>query len=431
MIKALKALVGKDLSLFFSDRRAVALSFAAPIVIAAFFGFLFAGNSSDRGKIAVRVADLDHSAVSRSITEALARDPNLDVKPAATAAQARELVRKGKAAAAVVFPEHFGRDAVDAFFRQQNKPALTLLEDPSHGAEAGMLGGILTEHVMQVVSKEAFTGAAGMQSVRRSLGEVENDKAMAPSDKKDLTSILQGVLNLNERDAEAGDSGQAIRGGIGVPYVTKAEAVTARKGVAYNSYSHSFGGMALQFILMAAIEFGMAILLERRMGIWKRLLAAPLRRSTLLMARGVSGAVISLCIFLVCMGFGMVVFGIRIQGSWAGFLLLAVAYSLMASAFGLFLAALGRTPEATRGLAVFAVLILVMLGGAWVPAFVFPAWLQKATLLLPTRWAMDALDAVTWRGLGIASALPAVAIVLAFTLLFSLVAIWKFPAEES
>jgi ABC-2 type transport system permease protein len=103
----------------------------------------------------------------------------------------------------------------------------------------------------------------------------------------------------------------------------------------------------------------------------------------------------------------------------------------MASAFGLFLAALGRTPEATRGLAVFAVLILVMLGGAWVPAFVFPAWLQKATLLLPTRWAMDALDAVTWRGLGLASALPAVAIVLAFTLLFSLVAIWKFPAEES
>ncbi|MEJ2366881.1 MAG: ABC transporter permease [Acidobacteriota bacterium] len=431
MMKALKALVGKDLSLFFSDRRAVVLSFAAPIVIAAFFGFLFLGSSSDRGKIDLRVADLDHSAVSRSITEALAKDSNLDVKPAATAAQARELVRKGKATAAVVFPEHFGRDAVDAFFRQQNKPALTLLEDPSHSAEAGMIEGILTEHVMQVVSKEAFTGAAGMQSVRRSLGEVENNKTMAPSDKKDLTSILQGVLNLNERNAETGSSTPTIRGGIGVPYVTKTEAVTAHKGVAYNSYSHSFGGMALQFILMAAIEFGMAILLERRTGIWKRLMAAPLRRSTLLMARGVSGAVISLCIFLVCMGFGMVVFGIRIQGSWAGFLLLAVAYSLMASAFGLFLAALGRTPEATRGLAVFAVLILVMLGGAWVPAFIFPAWLQKATLLLPTRWAMDALDAVTWRGLGLASALPAVAIVLAFTVLFALIAIWKFPAEES
>ena len=101
-----------------------------------------------------------------------------------------------------------------------------------------------------------------------------------------------------------------------------------------------------------------------------------------------------------------------------------------ASAFGLLLAALGRTPEATRGLAVFAVLLLVMLGGAWVPAFIFPAWLQKATLLLPTRWAMDALDGVTWRGLGLASALPAVAILLGFTFVFALIAAWKFPSQE-
>ena len=56
-----------------------------------------------------------------------------------------------------------------------------------------------------------------------------------------------------------------------------------------------------------------------------------------------------------------------------------------------------------------------MLGGGWVPAFVFPAWLQKVTLVLPTRWAIDGLDAVTWRGAGfVAGALPAAAVLLGY-----------------
>ena len=46
-----------------------------------------------------------------------------------------------------------------------------------------------------------------------------------------------------------------------------------------------------------------------------------------------------------------------------------------------------------------ATLLLVMVGGAWVPAFVFPRWLQNASRYLPTRWAVDGLDGATWRGL--------------------------------
>ena len=41
------ALVRRDLRLFFLDRRAVTMSFVAPILIGSFFGYLF-GNVSDR-----------------------------------------------------------------------------------------------------------------------------------------------------------------------------------------------------------------------------------------------------------------------------------------------------------------------------------------------------------------------------------------------
>jgi ABC-2 type transport system permease protein len=432
-LRAFAALVRKDLALFFSDRKAVLLSLAAPIAIAAFFGFLFSGSSSDNAPIAVLVADEDGSSLSREIAARLSSDGALSVRQVPGASEAREEVRRGKASAAVAFPKDFGHGAVKAFFGWETRPELLLLHDPTRGAEAAMVRGILTQHVMEVVSREAFSGPQGRTVAEESLSRVQSDPNLPEKDREVLSNLLRSVISWQDRAAQPGGEGASggPAGGLTVPFTTALEPVTSRKGVAYNSYAHSFAGMAVQFILMSAIEFGVGILLERRSGIWRRLRAAPIRPGVLLLSRGASGALISLVIFLVCMGFGMAVFGVRITGSPAGFVALGAAYSLMAGAFGVMLAALGGTPEATRGLAIFAVLLLVMLGGGWVPAFLFPAWLNQATLALPTRWAVDGLDAVTWRGLGLESALPAVGVLLAFAAVFSLVAAWRFRWEEA
>jgi ABC-2 type transport system permease protein len=74
-------------------------------------------------------------------------------------------------------------------------------------------------------------------------------------------------------------------------------------------------------------------------------------------------------------------------------------------------------------------LILVMLGGAWVPAFVFPAWLQRLTQFVPTRWAVDGLDAMTWRGLGLEAALMPALLLLGTALLLGLVSLARFKWE--
>jgi ABC-2 type transport system permease protein len=71
-----------------------------------------------------------------------------------------------------------------------------------------------------------------------------------------------------------------------------------------------------------------------------------------------------------------------------------------------------------------------MLGGAWIPTFIFPAWLQKATVFVPTRWAIDGLDAMTWRGEGIAAAGLPILGMCAFALLCLLSATWLFKWEE-
>ena len=216
-----------------------------------------------------------------------------------------------------------------------------------------------------------------------------------------------------------------------MPYDVREQAVTAQGGVAYNGFAHSFAGMGVQFLLFACIDLAIGMLTERQLGLWKRLRAAPLSRVVLLAAKVASGAIIALLSLGVTFAFGMAVFGIRVEGSWPGFLAVCLATALMASSFGLLIAALGKTPQATRGVAILAVLLMVMLGGAWVPSFVFPAWLQKATLVIPARWAVDGLDATTWRGVDFMGVLPAVGVLLGFAALFAALAVARFRWEEA
>lgn len=424
------ALVRKDLLLFFGDRKAVVVGILVPIVLASFFGYLFGGQkgSAEMSKVPLLVVDQDGSDISRGLITQLTSEKNLDVKPS-TLDVARETVRNGKATATIVIPKDFGKDAGRALFTAASKPQLDVLYDPSHNVELGMVKGILAGAVMQTVSKEMFTGSGGREMMNESLAHVESDSQLPPEVRKPLRNLLSSVKELNERQDErrtAGTSGQAEVTGLTMPYETREEAITSGQNVEYNGYAHAFAGMGVQFILFMGLDVGIALLTLRQTGLWQRLRAAPLSRTMLLGSRTVSASLMAGFILAVLFSFARVVFGVRILGSFAGFVGVCAAFSLMTAAFGLMVAALGETPEATRGYSIMATLFMVMLGGAWVPTFIFPAWLQKMTVVIPTRWAMDGLDAMTWRGSGFSSALMPIVILLFFALLFGGIAVARF-----
>jgi ABC-2 type transport system permease protein len=122
-------------------------------------------------------------------------------------------------------------------------------------------------------------------------------------------------------------------------------------------------------------------------------------------------------------------FEVQVTGSLLGFLGVGLCFALVTATFGLLIAAFGKTPEAARGMATFATLIMVMLGGAWVPSFLFPQWLQSVTVAVPTRWAVDGLDAMTWRGLSLDAAWGPMLAQLGFAVLFGALALWKFGRQ--
>jgi ABC-2 type transport system permease protein len=425
---AFEALVRRDLRLFFQDKRAMTMSFVAPIAIASFFGYIFGGVADDKppSKIAVAVVDRDQSEVSRKVIAALGADAALDVK-SRSLEEARELVRGGKTTVAAVIPPGFADRAGKSFFRGGDKPEIQLLYDPSHSTEVQVVRGVLTQHVMEVVSRESMGGAGSQRQIKDALRDLDQAQGMKPADQAALRRMLEGVGAWSQRQ-NANPQAQA-NSGFSMPYTVSLEAVTARQGVKYNSMAHSFAGMCVQFILFMGIDAGMMVLYQRRSGLWKRLQAAPLSRYVFIGSRAASAGIVAMAIMLTVFGFARVVFGVKIEGSLAGFLGVCVAFAIMTATFGLLIAVFGKTPEATRGIAILATLLLVMLGGSWVPAFIFPAWLQKVTFAVPTRWAVDGLDAMLWRGSGFDAALGPIGALLAFAAVFGAIAIWRFRWE--
>jgi ABC-2 type transport system permease protein len=436
---AIRALIRNDIRLYFADRRAVIVGVLVPILIAAFFGYIFGGTgrSEDQGKIPIAVVDEDQSSVSRAITADLAADPLVQVSALGRAA-AREQVKSGKQNAAAVFPRGFGEQTTKSLFSGVNKPQVELLVDPSQSTGARVIEGLLAQYSMQEISKEAFTGAYGRKAIDSYLEQL--DKLEQTPLRADLRTLLSEARKLNDQINSGAEPGSTTGPGAGsgeprnfrlsIPYTVASTPVTARDNTPYNSYAHSFAGMAVQFILFAGIEAGVLLLLTRQRGIWQRLRSAPLSSGEFMLARALATTLIGLFQLTVIYLAAMLVFKVRIEGSWPGFIAVGISFCLLNATFGLMLATLGRSASTTRGLAIMATLLLVMVGGAWVPAFVFPRWLQNASRYLPTRWAVDGLDGATWRGLPFnAAVLPSV-VLIGSAAACLLVAIWRFRWEE-
>lgn len=428
---AILALIRKDLILFLNDRRALVLTVLMPIVLGAFFGYIFGGSGAkEAGKVGIALVMQDESAIAKKLALALKSEANFNVVELGLD-EARLKVLKGKLSAAVVIPEGFGAASVKGLFSAGPKPEISLLYDPSQTAVLQMTKGLLTQHVMQIVTSEMTSGPAGQEFVSESLDKLEAVATKHPEQKplRDMLVSLKAfqkvtLAAVNESPTTATPTAK----GFTLPFTTKEEAMTSGP-VKYNGYAHSFAGMSVQFILFMGIDAGISILLARRMGLWNRLLAAPISLSNVLAARALSCAMIAFGLLCVIFTVAALMFGVRITGNLLGFLGVGVCFAIMTATFGLLIAAFGKTPEAARSMATFATLIMVMLGGAWVPSFIFPQWMQTATLFVPTRWAVDGFDAMTWRGQGMDVAADCMAVQIGFALLFGSLALWKFAAE--
>lgn len=407
-IRACGWIVRKDLAVFFADRQGAVMAVLLPVLLAALLGFLF-GPPDLSGTVRVLVADADGSEGSARLVRRLKDDAALRVEET-DAAEARRQVSAGDAPAAILLPSGLGAALGDL---TGEPPEIRLLVDPSRVAEAGIVTGATQRAALRAMIDDLRRPEVLKQTIAKVrawalLGPLEQDRAAWLTLASAADALVSSAGTRGDDRLELGlDDGE-------LPGVRVArEDVSATNELAdYNSYAHTFAGMLCMFLLFFAIDGARELAVEREQGLLLRLRLAPHPERLILVGRFVSLTLLGLLISAAVYGAGFAIFDIEVRGSVAGFAVLILAQALFAAGFGLLLAGLGRTERQITNLGNFLVPLLSFLGGAWLPSFLMPEWLQGATAALPTSQATHGLAAMTWRGLPFeACALPAAVLV--------------------
>jgi len=196
-------------------------------------------------------------------------------------------------------------------------------------------------------------------------------------------------------------------------------------------FQQSVPGFIVMFTLMVALNAGgMLMVVERRMGIFRRLASTAIAREALVAGKLLAQLALALAQVGFAMLTGKFLFGVWWGGNrlWAVLFVLA-AYAALCSALGLLAGTLARTEGQSQAMGTIVVIVLAALGGCWWPLEVTPVWMRQFAMLLPTGWAMSALHRLLSYGDAPAAIGPHLAALAAATIAAAWAAARKFRYE--
>jgi ABC-type multidrug transport system permease subunit len=199
---------------------------------------------------------------------------------------------------------------------------------------------------------------------------------------------------------------------------------------------------AIQFItpgmlgwaLSSAAMFGAAqtLVTWRTKGILRRLQLSPVPIRNVFGARvavSLGVALIQTAVFLFVAQLPM--FGLKLTGAWWMSIPVVLAGVLAFLAIGMVVGAWAKTQDSAQTVIQMVTFPMVFLGGSFFPLDSAPKWLQTISYVVPLRYLNQGMLNVMGRGLGPASALPQIGVLLGIALVASLVAVKLFRWDET
>lgn len=397
------AIVRKDFLQLRRDPAALFFALGWPLIVAIAFGLVFGGGGGATAKPKVAIVDLDASAASRTFVDSVRALPELEAD-AQPADAARDAVRRGQRVAAIVLPKGWGASRGVGF--SPNALPVKLLVDPSRQAEQAMLQGLLVKAAMQ----DLMSGQQDPAARAAMLAQAKADVAALPPQSRaafeGFYESLDGLMSTPEVQAPAASGGAEMS-----PLKVETESVQARRRGPANSHAVTFPQGMFWAVLGVLMSFATSLATERSEGTWLRLRTAPVRAWHLLAGKGLACALAMLLALNLLAVIGYVAFGVR--PDWLLLELAFVAGVFCFTAMMMLFAMLARSVRAASGIAWAALMPMAMLGGAMIPLFAMPAWLQGAANASPVKWLLLAIEGAVWRGFTLMEMLPAVGVLTA------------------
>ncbi len=386
----------KDLKLYFSDRRAVLLTFLVPILLITLFAFAFGGiggRSSNAKPIELLVSDIDNSSDSKSVITSLDALSGLTLIPKKTE-EAIDLVRKGKYVGVLIFEKGF-QDSINA----GNNLPMELKYDAARKIEMGMLQSVLMQNLMSTVGKKSIK--AKMNSYFD-----ENFSGM-PSAVKEKIFI----------DMNSGNNNVSLK----MTPIIKENSKKGNLGLI-----QAVAGTAIMMLLFSIAAIGGGLLDEKEAGTLKRLLFSPLKPTDILFGKMGAALVLAILQLVVMFVFSWLVFGLPIFIDITSLILMILTTAFAVSSFGIFLVAIAKTRQQLQGLSTIIILVMSAIGGSMIPLFVMPAIMQKIAVVSINYWGIQGFYDIFWRNLPLIEILPKMGILVGIGLVMTIISVKMF-----
>jgi len=297
----------------------------------------------------------------------------------------------------VLFGFAFGGNANDG---AQAKVGIAVVDDDHSEASRQFLTGLEESfEVSPMTRAEAETAVrlgrrAGYIVVKPGFGVASQRMLAGPSKEVELgvdparpaeAGMIEGLLMkqagtaLLTRFTARGASGPSTD--AWQPLKITRNAVARERRGPENAFDVTFPQGIVWGLIGCVMTFGISLVTERTHGTLVRLRMAPLTRAQILGGKALACFITIMLVevILLTVAFG---FGVR-PSSWGILALAGVSSAVCFVGFMMLIASLGKTEQTA--------------GGAMVPQFVMPQWMQTVGTISPIRWVVLAIEGGIWR----------------------------------
>jgi ABC-2 type transport system permease protein len=358
------------------DRRSLVLILVMPILLTFLFGK--AMETGELRQIPSVILNQDRSPESNAIVTAFSTYDEVQIQgEVGTFQDAQELLAQGKIKAAIIVPEGFMRQ-IEAGEEAQ----LQLLLDGTDNNSAPIVEGV-AQRVIQRYNAERALKGLWARGVRPDRGR----------------RLIQPVFVQTE--------------------------IRYNPGLRYLGYVMP-GVIGLTLQLLTVMLMAVSITRERERGTLDQLMVTPIRREELILGKLAPYLGISLLNVITILYVADRWFNVPVMDRLPLLLALCALFVLTSLATGLLISAVSRSQFQAIQIAIFYILPVFMLSGAYAPIEAIPETIRPISYLFPLMYFSRSVRAVTLRGAGLPLVWKDGAILAGFVLIFVYWAVVSF-----
>ena len=362
-IRATLAITWKELQVTFKDRGLLAILFALPLVFASLFSLSQQGaadlaTGATPLTVEVFLVNEDDGPYGAQVAGTLGQMTILRVEEVASAEEADERVGKGERAAAIIIPAGFSA-GIDAY----EPTRLDVVVDPVQQALAGVVVGLANFAATPVSTQGEL-----LEGTRRFIEEAGVLDGAPPEVKAAVEAQTVGAI-MEQLQQMQTDPPIAIIG----------EGPT-EAGESVNLMDSFMPAFAVMFAFFLVGHIGQTFHRERDEGTFRRLLASPLGRASMIAGPMVAYTIVVVLQVVFLFGVGAGLFKLELGDSLLGLLAVSVALGLTVATLGLLMGVITRTGRQADTLGTLVAFVLPFIAGIFPMGGFEPQYLAGGTI---------------------------------------------------